>query len=140
MAANAIDLIVGQLLRGEYGLPEEPKLVLSTGIWHEASSSLATTDPSRRSYPLTLARLDASVPAWTSRLDIGSMTPCMFLGLGAAPLGPQNLPSETIFSTRSFCGLSLQTGRRPEPTGSIVSVGARFSLFLLGAAPLGPRS
>ncbi len=34
---------------------------------------------------------------------------------------------------------SKQTGRRPEPTGSIVSVGARFSALTSRGKPLGPQ-
>jgi hypothetical protein len=34
IAANAVDLVVGQLHRNERGVPERMKMVLFPGLWH----------------------------------------------------------------------------------------------------------
>jgi hypothetical protein len=38
VAANAVDLIIGQLHRNEYGPPAVHKTVLTSGIWEGADS------------------------------------------------------------------------------------------------------
>jgi LacI family transcriptional regulator len=46
VAGAALDLVAGQLLRGERGLPEVPKITLMEGVWIEGATTASPPHPS----------------------------------------------------------------------------------------------
>ncbi len=45
IAANAVDLVIGQLNRNERGIPSHVKMLLFPGIWREGGSAVSPLDP-----------------------------------------------------------------------------------------------